>query len=104
MTAAPPSPPAPPAREDIHPAARPFLWLDSPRMPGRILAVVGLVCLALAGAEIVIHRHATFAAEATPLFYGIFGFASFSAVVLSGWLLHRWLGRPEDYYGEDEDA
>ena len=42
-------------------------------------------------------RH-VFDFESFPAAYGIFGFVSFTGIVLSGWWLRKLIMRDEDYY------
>lgn len=71
---------------EISPAARKFI---------RVLAVI---CALLVVLEFIVHRHAYFTAEATPLFFGLYGFAAFMIVVGGGVLLRKLVMRAPDYY------
>ncbi|PWE17002.1 hypothetical protein DDZ18_09870 [Marinicauda salina] len=95
-----------PKRDDVHPFARPFLWLDKPwarRAPLYIfgaLAAIGLVM------EYLVPRHAVGKWEQVFGFYEIEGFFGFCLAVLAGWPLRWLLARPADYWerGGDDDA
>lgn len=94
-----------PGRDDdkIHPLARRFLFLDSPKFRGRVLYALGAAAILLALADLVVGRHAIFPFEGLAGFHAVFGFVAFAFVVLCGWPLRRLLGRREDYYGEGEE-
>lgn len=64
---------------------------------------VGL-CGLLALADFIIHRHAYFDLEATPLFFALMGSVSMGLVAALSALLRRLLTRPEDYYERRHDA
>ncbi len=70
----------------------------------RFIGALIVVCAALLVAEFIIHRHAYFALEATPLFFALFGFAAFCVVVGGGVLLRKLVMRPTDYYQDDDNA
>lgn len=78
---------------DTHDAAMsPFakklsLWLVG------ISALLGL-------SDFVIHRHGYSEIEEMPLFFAIFGFVAFMAVVGGGVLLRLFISRSKDYYDE----
>lgn len=60
-------------------------------------ALIGL-CALLAGADFIIHRHAYFNVEATPLFFALMGAGSMGLVALISLVLRKAVTRPEDYY------
>lgn len=72
----------------------------------RQLAMRALIalCAVLAVGEFIIHRHAYFAPEATPLFFVGLGLAALIAMMGGAKLLHRLVSRPSDYYQEGDDA
>lgn len=87
----------PDPKRQIHPLARPFLFLDSKL--GRTLPFwIFLVLLAatLVG-EYFHHFHAEFEYQFFG-FYAAMGFFGFCLAVLMGWPLRALLGRDEDYY------
>lgn len=59
--------------------------------------LVGL-CALLAAADFIIHRHAYFNVEATPLFFAFMGAGSMGLVALISLVLRKALTQPEDYY------
>ncbi len=73
---------------------------SKPRMARADMVMRGLIalCVLLALADFVIHRHAYFVLEATPLFFAIMGAASMALVAGLSVLLRRLVIRPEDYY------
>ncbi len=89
--------------EDIHPVARPFLWLVSDRVRKGFLYFVGFAMVLSMGADFLIHRHGHFHFEEYQGFFAFFGFAAFAFVVLMGWPLRRATGRSEDYYPESTE-
>lgn len=70
----------------------------------RFIRALLVICAALLVAEFIIHRHAYFALEATPLFFALFGFAAFCIVVGGGVMLRKLVMRAPDYYDGDDDA
>ena len=73
-------------------------WLDDSRNIDRLFWGLVVVCVALALADLVVHRHAYFGFDGWFNFYGFFGFAAFWCIVIIGKNLRRFLWRPEDYY------
>ncbi len=95
--------PAADKNKGVHPFARHFLFLDSPRFRSAMFWVLGVLTLGLGLVDLAIHRHTYFAIEKTPAFYALFGFAAFTFVVLvGGYVLRGLLSRPETYYDQDE--
>jgi len=87
--------------DDIHPAARPFLFL------GKESVKRNFIWLPLAGMIIcIILGVSNPQAKALPIekyipgSWAIYGFLAYSAIVLSANTLFNFLGRDEDYYGE----
>lgn len=70
-------------------------------MGRRASRVILAVCVLLAVAEFIIHRHSYSDVEAFPLFYGLFGFVAFISIVLGGILLREFIMRDKDYYDAD---
>jgi hypothetical protein len=92
-------------RDKVHPIARRLRFIEASSFPRRLTIVLGVVAIALALVDVFHHRHALFTWEGWIGFHGVYGFAAFCVVVLTGWPLRRLLSRPENYYGEgDEDA
>ncbi|MGB5950833.1 MAG: hypothetical protein WBG82_16075 [Parvibaculum sp.] len=67
----------------------------------RVLSALAIICFALAAADFFRERHGAFAIEQTPLFYCLFGFAVYIAVIFIARGLRRLTLRPEDYYGAE---
>ena len=87
--------------DDIHPAARPFLFL------GELKTRRNFIWLPLAGMIICIilgvfhpQKHPLPGEQYIPGSWAIWGFLAYSLIVLSANTLFRFLGRDEDYYGE----
>jgi hypothetical protein len=66
----------------------------------------GLLALCAIGllGEVLIHRHAYFALEATPFFFALFGVIAACLIIGGGMVAVRLIGRAPDYYGDDDDA
>lgn len=93
-----------PEDDGIHPAARPFLWLGNHFVVKNFMWLVFVLMLVFMAFDLFVHREGHFAFETKFAFYAFFGFFSFAGVVLAGWPL-RWLtGRPENYYGDEEEG
>jgi len=54
--------------------------------------------------EVIYHRHATLFVEGLPGFYSGWGFVAIVALILLAKQLRRLVMRPENYYGETDDA
>ncbi len=89
-------------RAESHPAAVPFLWLDDPnfRKNFYLLPLIGTIVFSILGFVYPLKHPAPW--DVVPFSYAIFGFVAYSFVVLASWPLFKLLGRPEDYYGEDD--
>lgn len=66
-------------------------------MQRALRGLVGL-CAALGLADFIIHRHAYFDLEATPLFFAILGAVSMVMIAVLSLLMRRLITRPEGYY------
>ena len=71
---------------------------------GHIMRALLIVCALLLAGEVIIHRHAYFALEATPLFFALFGIVASCLVVGISMVLVRLITRAPDYYGGGDDA
>ena len=65
--------------------------------------LLALCALGLLG-EVLIHRHAYFNVEATPLFFALMGAGSMGLVALISLILRKAVTRPEDYYERRHEA
>jgi hypothetical protein len=65
-----------------------------------VLVVLGLVCAVLAAADVLRGHHGTFGVEHLPVFYCVFGFVVYAALIFAAKALRRLILRPEDYYGQ----
>ena len=89
-----------PAPADLAHASpgEPRRWLDAPGNVARLVyALYGLSAL-LVVADILGHRHSSFAIEHVPGFYALYGFGGAVALVLIANAFRGLLMRPEDYY------
>ena len=89
--------------DDIHPLAKPFLWLVSDKFRHIFICFVAGAMIISIAADFFIKRHGHFHFEEFKGFFALFGFASFAFVVLMGWPLRRLTGRSEDYYPESTE-
>lgn len=96
-----PDEPMKPSDENMHPMSKLlFGWVEAPRTPFLLLAIVVAISVALIVADLAINRHDYFDFANATGFYAFWGFAAFAIAVLSGWPLGKLLRRDEDYYGE----
>jgi len=91
---------------DIHPLAKKFLWLDSPKVKKNFIwiSVAGLILTALL--MLVYPNKHPAPWEIGPMklvAYGVIGGFAYTFVVLSAKPLFNALSRPEDFYGEGDD-
>jgi hypothetical protein len=89
--------------DGIHPAARPFLWLDSKWAKEAPFWIFGGLAALMLVLEAWHPFHAVSKWDEVFGFYEIEGFFGFCLAVLMGWPLRRLLGRPEDYYDQEGD-
>jgi len=85
-------------RDDTTPQPEKTYWLDKPANVTLIYRGLWVVCLLLAAADLVYHRHVVFAFEEMPAIYGLYGFICFFGIVIAGKYLRKLVGRKEDYY------
>jgi len=87
--------------DDIHPAARPFLFLGSLKTRRNFiwLPLIGMIVCIILG---IFHpqKHPLPIEKYVPGSWAVYGFIAYSLIVLSANTLFRILGRDEDYYGE----
>ena len=87
-----------PEDDQIHPLAKPFLWLDKPWAKQAPLFIFGALAAGLLIVEFLVPRHAYGKWEEVFGFYEIEGFFGFCLAVLAGWPLRWLLAREPDYY------
>jgi hypothetical protein len=84
---------------DIHPAARPFLWLGKPSVIKNFiwLPAGGMVITSILGWFFPQHHEAPW-----DFFFSwaLIGFIAYSFIVISAGPLFKFLARDENYYGE----
>ena len=79
---------------------------ERPAVINAIIAILGLICAGLLGAELLYTKHPHFGFDGWFGFYPLAGFAAYCFIVLSAKALRPLLRRGENYYGEadpDED-
>ncbi len=90
--------------DNIHPVSKKFLWLGDEKVRrGFIwLPFIGLAITVTAGFIYPFdpHHKAPWDFFAS---WAVIGFLAYCLVVLSAEPLFKWLSRPENYYGEDEN-
>ncbi|MEN6543185.1 hypothetical protein [Parvibaculum sp.] len=65
----------------------------------KVLLGLGAICLVLALADFWRNGHGAFEVERAPLFFAVFGFVTYAALIFLSKVLRRLVMRPEDYYG-----
>lgn len=88
---------------DIHPLAKPFLFLDKPVVGKALLWIFLAGALGTLGMQIVYHFHPHGGPGDILGFYDFMGFFGFCFVVLMGWPLRALLARKPDYYAQEGD-
>jgi hypothetical protein len=73
-------------------------WLDQPGNVRKIYLGLWVVCLLLAGTDLLYEKHPHFAIESVFGFYAFYGYISCVSLVLAAKLLRKIVMRPEDYY------
>ena len=90
-----------PDNPDKFPAlGRALLWVDRPGSVDKIVYALAALCAVLFVADFLYHKHPHFAVEEIPGFYGIYGFAAFTGLILVAKALRFFIKRPEDYYDD----
>ena len=92
-------------KDDIHPAARPFLFLGNPKVKRNFIwfPFAGMIVCSILGVFHPPKHPAPFEMigdMVIPGSWAIFGFLAYSFIVFMAESLFRLLARPEDYYGE----
>jgi hypothetical protein len=80
-------------------------WADNPAFIRVFLGVLIAACVLAAGAGFVAawhNPHPHFSTEKFPVFFAVWGFGSFTFIVLAGQHLRKLVGRKEEYYDERE--
>lgn len=67
----------------------------------KVLYTLGAICLALVVVDFVRDRHGIFDVESLPLFFCLFGFVVYGALIVMAKGLRRLIERPENYYGKE---
>ncbi len=79
---------------------RMMLWVDKPGSANKIFWALTVLCGVLFLADFTYDKHGHFHIEDIPGFYGIYGFISFTGLILIAKTLRVLIKRPEDYYGD----
>ncbi len=90
-----------PAADDIHPAAKPFLFLGTARVKHNFMWVVlaGMIICVVLGLFFP-QKHPLPIEKYIPGSWAVFGFLAYSFIVLCAPIIFKALARDEDYYGE----
>ena len=75
-------------------------FFDRPSTRKALWIILIALCAGFGLAGFIVDLHGYFPVESFGLFYGLFGFAVFSFIVLVGQHLRKILMRPEDYYDD----
>ena len=76
-------------------------WLDQPRNILILLTSFYIILTILIIIDLSTHKHTNFSLEEWPAFYAVFGFISFTAIVLfAKHVLRKIVKRDEDYYND----
>ncbi len=87
--------------EGVHPMSKVlFGWTETKGIGAILFWAMAILSLLLVVADLAVHRHEKIGFANSVGFYGLWGFVSFSFVVLMGWPLGRLLRRDENYYGD----
>ena len=87
--------------EGVHPMAKIlFGWTEAKNIGAIMFWGLGILGAGLIVLDLAAGRHDYFTFATATGFYGLYGFAAFSFVVLMGWPLGKMLRRSEDYYGD----
>ena len=79
---------------------RMMLWVDKPGSANKIFWGLAVICGLLFLADFTYDKYGHFPVELIPGFYGIYGFVTFTALILIAKVLRVFIKRPEDYYGD----
>ncbi len=79
-------------------------WLDNMRNVRKLLIWFYVACAVLFLLDLFYHKHTILPFEGWFGFYGIYGFVACVLLVLAAKELRKWVSRPHDYYGDDEDG
>lgn len=78
--------------------SKPHHWLDSSENVTKLYRGLWIVCTALIGVDLFVHRHEEFGFATLFGFHALYGFLACVALVLAAKQLRRVLMRDEDYY------
>ncbi|MFY0641252.1 MAG: hypothetical protein JXR16_09415 [Bermanella sp.] len=75
-------------------------FFEKPENISKMLKVFYVICVLLAVADFIVHRHIYHSWENIPAFYAIYGFVGCSILVFIAKWMRTFLMRSEDYYDE----
>ncbi len=83
-----------------------FGWTEAKSAPTLFMVFIIIVSIILFIVDFFIDKHAYKPVQFSemPTFYGLYGFAAFTFVVLCGWPLGKRLRKDENYYGDLDDG
>jgi hypothetical protein len=73
-------------------------WLDDSSNMNKLCLVLYVISGLLILGDFFYHKHIHFSPEGWFGFYALFGFLSYSFIVLAGWVWRSIVMRKEDYY------
>jgi hypothetical protein len=79
---------------------RALLWVDKPGSASKVLWGLVGVCFLLFAYDFTFEKHGHFDVEDLPGFFGVYGFVSFTGLILLAKALRALIKRDEGYYGE----
>ena len=77
---------------------RALSWVDRPGNPKKIIIALAIACAVVVALDFTYEKHGAFEMENLPGFFAIYGFVSFTGLILLAKLLRKLIMRPEDYY------
>ena len=77
-----------------------LLWVDKPGSPARIFWALAGVCVLLFAYDFTFEKHGKFDVENLPGFFGVYGFISFTGLILIAKGLRVLIKRNEGFYGD----
>lgn len=84
--------------ESLPPMARLLDRIAAPARSMRLVTLLIAAALLVAGLGFVTDMHGTFGFDGFPVFYALYGFVMFTALILLAKGLRVLVKRPEDYY------
>ena len=79
---------------------RALLWVDKPGSVTKIFWALAIACIVVFLLDFTYEKHGHFDMENLPGFFAIYGFISFTGLILVAKALRVMIKRPEDFYGD----